>query len=56
LAVFACGNNETSQTYIAKAEKLLTEKQHLSVIIALKNAIKLDAKNAKARFYLVVCI
>jgi putative PEP-CTERM system TPR-repeat lipoprotein len=52
LAVSACGNNETSQTHIAQAEKLLIEKQHSSAIIALKNAIKLDTKNAQARFLL----
>ena len=52
LALTACGNNETPQTYIAQAEKLLTEQQHSSAIIALKNAIKLDVKNAKARFLL----
>jgi Tfp pilus assembly protein PilF len=52
LAVSACGDNETSQTHIAQAEKLLTEKQNTSAIISLKNAIKLDVKNAKARFLL----
>ncbi|MBL4900314.1 MAG: PEP-CTERM system TPR-repeat protein PrsT [Colwellia sp.] len=52
LAVSACGNNETSQTYIAEAEKLLTDKQNPAAIISLKNAIKLDVKNAKARFLL----
>jgi len=52
LALSACGNNETPQTYIAQAEKLLSEKQHSSAIIALKNAIKLDVKNANARFLL----
>lgn len=52
LAISACGNNETSQTYIDEAEKLLIEKQDSSAIISLKNAIKLDVKNAKARFLL----
>ena len=52
LAVSACGNNETSQTHIAQAETFLTEKQTASAIISLKNAIKLDVKNAKARFLL----
>ncbi|MDX2367575.1 MAG: PEP-CTERM system TPR-repeat protein PrsT [Colwellia sp.] len=52
LAVSACGNNETSQTHLAQAEKLLIEKQKSSAIIALKNAIQLDVKNAKARFLL----
>ena len=52
LAVSACGNNETSQSYIEQAEKLLAEKENSSAIIALKNAIKLDVKNAQARFLL----
>lgn len=52
LALSACGNNETPQTYIEQAENLLTENQDSSAIIALKNAIKLDVKNAKARFLL----
>lgn len=52
LALSACGNNETSQSHVEQAEKLLTEKQNSSAIIALKNAIKLDVKNAKARFLL----
>ena len=52
LALSACGNNETSQSQVEQAEKLLTEKQNSSAIIALKNAIKLDVKNAKARFLL----
>ncbi|PHR83661.1 MAG: PEP-CTERM system TPR-repeat protein PrsT [Colwellia sp.] len=52
LAVSACGNNETAQTHLVQAEKLLTEKQNSSAIIALKNAIKLDGKNGKARFLL----
>jgi putative PEP-CTERM system TPR-repeat lipoprotein len=52
LAVSACGNNETSQTHIAQAEKFLTEKQTASAIISLKNAIQLDVKNGKARFLL----
>jgi hypothetical protein len=37
LAVSAYGNNETSQTHIAQAEKLLMDKQNSSAIIALKN-------------------
>ena len=52
IAVSACGNNETSQSHIEQAEKLLADKQNSSAIIALKNAIKLDVKNAKARFLL----
>lgn len=52
LAVSACGNNETSQTHVVQAEKLLKEKQNSSAVISLKNAIKLDVENAKARFLL----
>ena len=52
LAVSACGNNETSQSHVEQAEKLLAEKENSSAIIALKNAIKMDVKNAKARFLL----
>ncbi len=52
LAVSACGTDETSQTHLVQAEKLLAEKDQSSAVISLKNAIKLDLKNAKARFLL----
>jgi putative PEP-CTERM system TPR-repeat lipoprotein len=52
LTISACGDNETSKTHMAKAEKFLTEKQDASAVVSLKNAIKLDVKNAKARFLL----
>jgi len=47
----ACGSNETALTYIEKAKSFkstdIDSKQ-----IALKNAVKLDAKNAEARYLL----
>ncbi|PCH94506.1 MAG: PEP-CTERM system TPR-repeat protein PrsT [Gammaproteobacteria bacterium] len=52
LAVSACSDNESAQTYITKAESLIVEKQNSAAIIALKNALKVDAKNAQARFLL----
>ncbi|MDX2367875.1 MAG: PEP-CTERM system TPR-repeat protein PrsT [Colwellia sp.] len=52
LFLSACGDNESAQTYISKAEKLIVEKQNSAAVIALKNAIKIDVKNAKARFLL----
>jgi len=52
VAISACGDNETAQTYISQAETLIVEKQHNAAIISLKNAIKIDAKNAQARFLL----
>lgn len=52
IALSACGDNETAQTYISKAESSIADKQNNTAIISLKNAIKIDAKNAKARFLL----
>jgi putative PEP-CTERM system TPR-repeat lipoprotein len=52
LAISACGDNESAQTYISKAESQIIEQQDSAAIISLKNALKLDAKNAQARFLL----
>jgi len=52
LMIFACSNNESAQSYISKAESLIVEKQNSAAIISLKNALKVDAENAQARFLL----
>jgi len=52
LFLSACGNNESAQSYIAQAEALLVKEENKSAIISLKNAIKIDTKNVKARFLL----
>ncbi len=52
LLVSACSDNESAQTYISKAESLIAEKENSSAVISLKNALKIDAKNAQARFLL----
>ncbi len=52
LVLTACGNNESAQSYIAQAEALLVKEENKAAIISLKNAIKTDTKNAKARFLL----
>jgi putative PEP-CTERM system TPR-repeat lipoprotein len=52
MALSACGNNESAQSHIAKAEQLIVEKQSKAAVISLKNAIQTDLKNAKARFLL----
>lgn len=52
LVTSACSDNESAQTYISKAEQLLAEKQNNTAIISLKNALKVDAENAQARFIL----
>ncbi len=48
----ACGKSETAQSHIVQAEALLADNQYKSAIISLKNAIKIEAKNAHARFVL----
>ena len=52
LVISACSDNESAQSYISKAESLIVEKQSDAAIISLKNALKLDAENAQARFLL----
>jgi len=52
LVISACSDNESAQTYIAQAESLIVEKQNSAAVISLKNALKIDAKNAQARFLL----
>ena len=50
--LFACSDNESAQTYIEQAEKAIIVKQSNTAIISLKNALKVDDKNAYARFLL----
>lgn len=48
----ACSDNESAQTYIAKAESSIIKKENNAAIISLKNALKIDVNNAHARFLL----
>lgn len=52
LVISACGDNESAQTYITQAESLIVKEQNNAAVISLKNALKLEAKNAQARFLL----
>jgi putative PEP-CTERM system TPR-repeat lipoprotein len=52
MVLSACADNESAQTYITKAESSILEKQNNAAIISLKNALKIDGKNAHARFLL----
>jgi len=52
LALSACSDNESAQSYISKAEKSIVKKQNGAAIISLKNALKIEAKNAQARYLL----
>ena len=45
----ACSENESAQSLIDKAEKSITKQQSSEAIISLKNALRIDGKNAKAR-------
>ena len=52
ISLFSCGKNTTSQEHIAKAKSAI-ESQELTISeIELKNALKIDSKNAEARFLL----
>lgn len=48
----ACSENESAQSLIDKAEKSITKQQSSEAIISLKNALRIDGKNAKARYIL----
>ena len=52
LVLSACSDNESAQTYITKAESAILEKQNNAAIISLKNALKIEVDNARARFLL----
>ena len=52
LVISACSDNESAQSYITKAESLIVKEQNNAAIISLKNALKIDAENTKARFLL----
>jgi len=52
LILSACSESETAESFITKAENFIIEEKNDSAIISLKNALKIDAKNAHARFLL----
>jgi putative PEP-CTERM system TPR-repeat lipoprotein len=52
LVLLGCGNNYTPEEYIAAAKASLKEGKNNEAIISLKNALKLDVKNAEARLLL----
>ena len=48
----ACSDNESVKTYIDKAEQSILQHESNAAVISLKNALKIDDKNAYARFLL----
>lgn len=52
LALSACGDQESAETYIAQAQKYSKESQYKESIIALKNAVQLAPDNSEVRFLL----
>ncbi|XQW85373.1 XrtA/PEP-CTERM system TPR-repeat protein PrsT [Thalassotalea piscium] len=52
LALTACGEQESAETYIAQAQKYSNESQYKESIVSLKNAVKLAPKNGEVRFLL----
>lgn len=52
LLLAGCSDKQSVQEYISNAEIQIVDKQHNEAIISLKNALKVDSKNARARFLL----
>ena len=52
LALTACGDNESAQSYLVKAKSHLSADQVNEGIIALKNALKIEPENGEVRFLL----
>lgn len=52
LALSACGETETVESHLTSAKTYLSQDKVNESIIALKNAIRTDVKNAEARFLL----
>jgi len=52
LALSACGDRESADTYLAQANTYLKESEYKESIIALKNAVKLAPDNGEIRFLL----
>ncbi|SEL80049.1 putative PEP-CTERM system TPR-repeat lipoprotein [Colwellia chukchiensis] len=50
--ITACGETSTAQDHIVKAKQAIEKSQFSTVEIELKNALKIDANNAEARFLL----
>lgn len=52
LSLSACSPNKTTEEYLSNAQVLLKQNKNSEAIINLKNVLKMDVKNAEARFLL----
>jgi putative PEP-CTERM system TPR-repeat lipoprotein len=52
IGLVACGNNESSEQYLASAREFVAEADYKAATIELKNALRLDADAAEARWLL----
>lgn len=52
LALSACGEQESAETYITQAQNYSSTNQYKESIIALKNAVRIAPKNGEVRFLL----
>ncbi len=52
LSLTACSPNMTAEQYLAQAKDFSEKRDHSSAIIALKNAVRLNAKDASIRYAL----
>ncbi len=52
IGLVACGSDESSEQYLARARDFVAEADYKSATIELKNALRLDAEAAEARWLL----
>ncbi len=52
IALAACSEQESAETYLAQAKSYAKESQHQASIVSLKNAVRLAPENGEMRFFL----
>lgn len=52
LGLAACSPNKTPEEYLSSAKTSISQSKNADAVIALKNALRVDLKNAEARFLL----
>ena len=52
LALMACGEGDTAEQYITRAQDALAKSEYSAAMIELKNALRLDPNSAQARWLL----